>query len=344
MKSLKLISPHQICIEEDFPDMRPNENQLVIKIKRVSLCGSDIKLYNGTYGGPSSYPIIFGHEWSGEVIAISDTEKDFKVGDYVTGDCSRWCGECENCKVDKNLCQHIEKFGITIDGYARQIVIAEKQYIYQSKNKICHKVLALTEPFAVALHALYSAQINLLPKDAKILIIGCGVIGIAAYLFLIYKFGFHDIYFVEKNVDRLNKVHRIFSDSNFQEFQESNDNKRYQDLYSKQGFDYIFDASGMVAGLDFALEHINPFGRISYIGMTTGNLKNTKLITIKKITVQGSIGGTGHFEETIQFLEIYQELVSKLITYEKFYNKAEAVFQVMENCKSHIKGQIIFDY
>lgn len=346
MKCLKIESPHQIRVEDiEESKEKIKEDQIKIRINRVSLCGSDIKLYEGNYSGPCRYPLVFGHEWSGEVIEIPEGEEKFRVGDYVTGDCSRWCGECANCKKDKNICSNIEKFGITIDGYSRQIVTAEKKYVYVSKQKLPHKVLALTEPFAVSLHALHSARIEELPKNAKILVIGCGAIGVAAYMFLTLKFGFENVYLTEKNKERLNTVKRIFHDCTLKILsagQNEGVENEYASVYAGTGFDYIFDASGSVRGLDSAIEYANPFGRISYAGMSDGDLKNTKLITMKKLSIQGSIGGTGEFEEVINFLEQHQELVAKTVTFETGYDQAEVAFEEMISSPSNIKCQIKF--
>lgn len=346
MKCLKIAAPHQIRVEElDESKEKLKEDQIKIRINRVSLCGSDIKLYDGHYSGPCRYPLVFGHEWSGEVIEVPEGEEKFQVGDYVTGDCSRWCGECENCKKDKNICSNIEKFGITIDGYSRQIVTAEKKYVYVSKQKLPHKVLALTEPFAVSLHALHSARIEELSKDTKILVIGCGAIGVAAYMFLTLKFGFENVYLTEKNEERRNTMKSIFPDGSIKILsvdQNEGVENEYASVYAGTGFDYIFDASGSVRGLDSAIEYANPFGRISYVGMTDGDLKNTKLITMKKLSIQGSIGGTGEFEEVIRFMEQHQELVAKTVTFEIDYDQAEAAFEEMSNSPSNIKCQIRF--
>lgn len=346
MKCLKIAIPHQICVEEIENSKDTLEKEKIrIRIKRVSLCGSDMKLYNGHYDGPYKYPIVFGHEWSGEVIEVPDGEEKFQVGDHVTGDCSRWCGECNNCKKDKNICNHIEKFGITINGYSQQIVTVEKKYIYRSEKKLSYKVLALAEPFAVSLHALHSVRIEKISRNSKVLVIGCGTIGVAAYLFLTRGLGFQDVTVTEMNQDRLNIVKSIFPDGSLKIWaMDQNDNVKneYINVYEGNGFDYIFDASGSVKGLDLAIEYANPFATISYLGMSDGDLKNTKLITMKKLTIQGCIGGTGEFEEVIQFIEENQEIVAQIVTFEIGYEQAKVAFEEMNCSSSNIKSQIIF--
>ncbi len=346
MKSLKLVSPHQINVEDVMEDSEKLKRGYIrIRINRISLCGSDYKLYEGLYGGPHIFPIIFGHEWSGEVAEVALGENDFKVGDYVTGDCSCWCGKCENCKRDKNICKSIEKFGITLDGFSRQSVVVNKKYIYRSEKKLSFKALALVEPFAVSLHALKSVNLTNLSRDSDILVQGCGVIGIAAYLFLTDKYGFRNVYISDINQKRFDAAKKVIGKRRINCINlkaERKQHNTYSKRYLNQGFDYIFEASGTVAGLDSALEETNPFGIISYVGLSDGELTNSKMITMKKLTIQGSIGGTGEFDEVIRYMEENSDLVEKLVTYEVAYDNASILFHKMGKLPDAIKCQLLF--
>src|SRR4030042_2443190 len=115
MKGLLLRGPKQMeVIEEAIKE--PGEGQVLIRINNFNLCGSDLRIYEGAYSGPMRYPIYVGHEWAGKVEAVGEGGKHLRVGDHVTGDCSLWCGLCPYCARDKNLCEKIEKVGITRDG------------------------------------------------------------------------------------------------------------------------------------------------------------------------------------------------------------------------------------
>jgi len=123
-------------IETDFPYI--NDNEVLVKVKCVGLCGSDIGLYHGKYEGVHSYPIIFGHEWSGEIVEVGNHVIEFKKNDRITGDCSLWCGDCSFCDNDKNLCRNIQKFGITKDGACREYFSINVKYIYIKYLKRSH--------------------------------------------------------------------------------------------------------------------------------------------------------------------------------------------------------------
>ncbi|MCD7907498.1 MAG: alcohol dehydrogenase catalytic domain-containing protein, partial [Clostridium sp.] len=131
---------------------QPGPEEVLIRVTNVGICGSDIHLYKGTYNGPQNYPILFGHEWSGIVEKTGERVTKVKPGDKVTGDCSRYCGHCDHCSQDRNLCRTIEKFGITIDGASAEYIVRDQQYIYRADPSADLEVLALTEPIAVAKH------------------------------------------------------------------------------------------------------------------------------------------------------------------------------------------------
>lgn len=322
-------------------------DEVAIKINRVSLCGSDIKLYQGKYSGPCNYPLIFGHEWSGEVIGVSDGETEFCIGDYVTGDCSCWCGHCNKCKTDKNLCSNIEKFGITKDGYACEVAIVNKEYLYRSAKRLPHRVLALTECFAVALHSIKALGMNSKDRSSKNLIIGCGAIGIATYLLLKYHYKFDSIYVCDNNEKRIDTIKKVLGDPKLLVYKDEaitgSNGSSYTNAYDNNGFDCVFESSGTNDGLDIAIEVANPLGCISYIGLDgSGMLCNVKQVTMKALTIRGSIGGTGEFEEVIEFFESNLNRVSKMITLEKDYLNAKDVFEEIISNTSNIKCQITF--
>ncbi len=344
MFKLKITAPFKI--ERDENDEIPfiSEDEVLVSIKRVSLCGSDIKLLKGEYDGPCHYPVIFGHEWSGEITGTAADEKLFKVGDRVTGDCSLFCDECDACKKDKNLCRNIKKAGITTDGYARDLAVVKKKYIYKASGEISFKALALCEIFAVALHAIKRSGIK--PEDKNnILIIGCGAVGLAAFFLLKYKYKYKNISLKELFSDKRTALKNIFSgefaDDSFVSGGYRTDGT-YEDIYDSKGFDYVFEASGSTNGLADAMMLAAPEGIISYLGMSNRPLEMSKLITLKALKLSGSIGGTGEFEEVLEFFKEYGVLAEKMVTFEIDCRHAEEAFFKAVTDPGNIKSQIVF--
>ena len=156
MKGLLLKEPKQMeIVEEEIGT--PGHGQVLVRIDNFNLCGSDLRIYDGTYSGPMRYPIYVGHEWAGTVEAVGEGVTSLKVGNQVTGDCSLWCGTCAYCAQDKNLCEGIEKVGMTRDGAARRFFLQDAKYVYVS-DPVDPKVLSLAEPLAVVCHAAAAGE------------------------------------------------------------------------------------------------------------------------------------------------------------------------------------------
>ncbi len=104
----------------------------------------------------------------------------------VTGDCSRFCGTCEACKTDENLCAQIEKFGITVDGATAEYILRDEKYLYKAPRGMEQELLCLSEPVAVAAHLLRRVQRSLDGelREKRILVLGGGVIGMSAMMLL----------------------------------------------------------------------------------------------------------------------------------------------------------------
>lgn len=342
MHGLILTSPENLEVKTFPIPTNPKEDEVIVRINRISLCGSDYKLYFGKYGGPCNYPLLFGHEWSGEILEVGSKVKKINVGDYVTGDCSKWCGDCENCKEDKNLCSSIEKFGLTIDGYSLQIAKVKEKFLYKASKSLSHKAIALTECFAVARHAIRTAgEIN---KNSKVLVMGCGPIGMAIYMLLKLEFCIDNIAIYDLNKNKINLLNKIMNEKFMYTLDEqffSKNTNNYVNMYNNTGYDFIFEATGNIEGLKKSIDVSNPFGHIITLGMYSGYISNFNKVTLKKLSIQGSIGGTGEFEQVIKFFEKNSSIVEQIVTSEYNYEDATEAFKVSSEDINSVKCQIL---
>ena len=340
MKKLIITEPGHV----EFEEIKKNQllpTQVRVNVKRVSLCGSDYKLFKGKYNAPEKYPICFGHEWSGKITETGEEVKKVSVGDKVTGDCSIYCDRCVNCSFDKNLCDNIKKFGITVDGFAAEEVVVDERYIYKAPDNISYKVLTLTEPVAVVFHAI--SLLGSCDNKKKILIYGCGALGMITYLVFKYKIKNFDITVCDINDDKIDYLEQLVGSKVKRINKKTNKNDSYEELYNNNGYDIIFEMSGDKDAFNEALQQVNPNGTIITVGMY-GNIDvNIGLITVKKLCVMGSIGGTGEFEKAILFLDENQDIFGKLVTSEFPFEKAEDAFNEMAKKKMDIKRQIIIN-
>nr|VFK29636.1 MAG: L-gulonate 5-dehydrogenase [Candidatus Kentron sp. MB]VFK74848.1 MAG: L-gulonate 5-dehydrogenase [Candidatus Kentron sp. MB] len=313
-----------------------------VQVARVTLCGSDYALFNGRYGGPSTYPIRFGHEWAGIVEEVGEEVDDLSPGDQVTGDCSKWCGTCPNCADDKNLCQHIGKFGITEDGYAQRSLVVPRRYLYPDHHNLPLDLLALAEPFAVAMHAIGRVGTQGGEARDRTVVIGAGALGVALSLLLQRCLGWRNVTLWEASPAKRQLIQHHFPCAGLDVVApgESIDGYTYNALYGGDSPRVVFEASGSRSGLELALRIAGPRATVVSLGFLTEPVAEMRHISVKSLTVLGSIGGTGEFSQVLEFLSNHRDLVKPMITACYPYHNVENAFGEGSNKDRHIKVQI----
>jgi threonine dehydrogenase-like Zn-dependent dehydrogenase len=174
MKVLKVVEPGKFEFEER-PIPEPGPNEALLRMCYCGICGSDVRLFIGEHPY-ASYPRIMGHEISARLMQIGkETYPDcppVTVNPYFT------CGECVACRSGKqNCCLKNQTMGVQRDGaYAQYVVVSKEKLIYTTHPSSADaQILALTEPFSVAYHAIERANIQ---KGDRVLIFGAGPIGV----------------------------------------------------------------------------------------------------------------------------------------------------------------------
>ena len=318
MISYILQEPNRVVPTEEAKPA-PVGHEVLIRVTNVGICGSDIHLFNGTYSAPHSYPMKFGHEWSGFVEAVGPEVTRVRPGDLVTGDCSRYCGECPSCGRDRNLCQHIEKFGITIDGASTEYFVRDERYIYKAPEGMDERLLALSEPVAVAAHLLSKVR-RVLPGNTfgnlRVLVLGGGVIGMGAMMLLRHMEGCGQVELYDLAGSRkaiaASEGARIPEASELEAGEGSGD---YASLYAAAKYDVVLETTGVAPVFANALNLVKPGGVLGCVGMIAKVEIPQKLIVTKSLTIIGSIGGTGDFDRAMDFLARYPESAKKLISH-----------------------------
>ena len=328
MISYILQEPNKVVPTEE-PKPVPVGSEVLVRVKNVGICGSDIHLFRGTYSAPHSYPMKFGHEWSGYVEAVGPEVKRLKPGDMVTGDCSRYCGKCPSCGRDRNLCQHIEKFGITIDGASAEYFVRDEKYIYKAPEGMDERLLTLSEPVAVAAHLIEKVK-RVLPEPLeglRVLVLGGGVIGMSALMLLRHmeKCEGAELYDLaaSRKAIAASEGARIPEASELEVGEGSGD---YASMYAAAKYDVVLETTGVAPVFANALNLVKPGGVLGCVGMIAKVEIPQKLIVTKSLTVVGSIGGTGDFDRAMEFLVRYPDSARKLNSHVFPMEKVEAAF------------------
>ena len=159
----------------EIPVPEVKAGQVLVKIRRIGICGSDIHVYHGKHPF-TKYPVTQGHEVSGEIAALGDGVTDLRVGQHVTIEPQVVCGKCYPCRHGKyNLCEELKVMGFQTTGTASEYFAADRQKIMPIPDNMSFDEGAMIEPLAVTVHASKKFQDM---EGAKVAILGCGPIGI----------------------------------------------------------------------------------------------------------------------------------------------------------------------
>jgi threonine dehydrogenase-like Zn-dependent dehydrogenase len=178
----------------DRPIPKYDEDQVLIKVGAAGICGTDAHLLrqdeNGysKYDGHSKYPIITGHEFSGEIVEVGKKVKKLKVGDLVGVESMHWCGECDACRRGMfNQCKDLEEPGLTYDGGFAEYAAVRAKYCYPLNDIVNYygdkmtalELGAMIEPTGVAYNGLFVRGGGIRP-GGHVVVFGAGPIGLAA--------------------------------------------------------------------------------------------------------------------------------------------------------------------
>lgn len=169
-----MTAPGKIEFRE-IPVPEIGENEVLIKIMKIGVCGSDIHVYHGEHPF-TSYPVTQGHEVSGEVVKTGTVVSGIKPGQKVTIQPQVVCGRCYPCRHGKyNLCEELKVMGFQTTGVASHYFAVDQAKVTPLPDEMSYDEGAMIEPLAVAVHAVRRAGDV---KGAKIAVLGAGPIGI----------------------------------------------------------------------------------------------------------------------------------------------------------------------
>ena len=168
-----MTAPHEIEFRE-VPTPAPQKGEVLVKIMKIGVCGSDIHVYHGQHPF-TSYPVTQGHEVSGEIAALGEGVRGLAVGQKVTIEPQVVCGQCHPCRHGKyNLCEELKVMGFQTTGTASEYFAVEASKITPFPAGMSFEEGAMLEPLAVAVHAVRQAG-DVAGLD--IVVIGAGPIG-----------------------------------------------------------------------------------------------------------------------------------------------------------------------
>lgn len=305
-------------IEKDKPEI--GEGEVLIKIKYVGFCGSDLNTFLGK-NPMVQLPVVPGHEIGAIVDAVGgNVSNHIKPGMTCTVNPYTNCGNCPSCRNGRfNACQYNETFGVQRDGAMSEYISVPWQKVIVDE-KISSKDFALVEPMSVGFHAISRAETT---DTDTVLVMGCGMIGLGA----IIRASLRGAKVIAMDIDdkklllaqRLGALHTINSKT-------EDVHLRLQEITNNTGPDVVIEAVGSAITYQTAVKEVAFTGRVVCIGYAKTNIEfETKLFVQKEIDIKGSRNAMPEdFRAVMEYLKRGICPVEELIT--GVYKPEEAQF------------------
>ena len=284
--------PNRVAIKQ-VADPTPLPSEAVVKVEACGICGTDIHVLRGEFA-PTRYPIVPGHEFCGEVVAIGTDARNLKVGDFVAVDPSLFCGRCRQCRAGRfNLCEYWNAIGVgSANGASAEFVAVPSANAFPLPPDVPRHWGALVEPLSCAVHGLDMV-------DAKVaedyLIYGAGTMGLLLAQ-LAKDAGASRVEMVERNPKRHDLAKRLAADRIAVSADE---------LERPQGWDVVIDATGVVPAIEDGIRRVARGGTFLMFGVANSDATATFSpfrIYNDEIKIVGSMAVLHSFERALSLL------------------------------------------
>ncbi|MDI6707834.1 MAG: L-threonine 3-dehydrogenase [Candidatus Thermoplasmatota archaeon] len=263
-------------------------NEVLIKTKLVSICGTDLHIYNWDSWAQQhiKIPRIYGHEFAGVVTELGEGVTDLRKGDYVSGEGHLACGECYQCKTGSaHICINVKGLGIDTDGAFAEYLKLPSANVWKNAKGLEPEIASVQDPLGNAVHTVFS--VDVVGKDVAIF--GCGPTGLMAVA--VCKFiGASKVYAVgRKNIYRLELAKKLGADMILKS--EDAIKSILKDTDGK-GVDVALEMAGSSEALNQALKVVRAGGQVAILGLYQKpvELDVSNDVVLKCIKLQGIYG------------------------------------------------------
>jgi 2-desacetyl-2-hydroxyethyl bacteriochlorophyllide A dehydrogenase len=256
MRAAVVDEPGRVRVGE-VPDPVPGAGEVVVRVGATGICGTDLHIVAGEFP-PSPYPLVPGHEFSGEVVALGPEAPDVadggvRVGDRVAVDPSLFCGRCRFCRAGRgNLCERWGAIGDTVDGAFAEYVAAPAASCYRMPDAMTFPQGALAEPLSCAVHGLRRIGAGV---GESFLVVGAGTMGLLIQQ-LLQRSGAR-VVVVDRNAERLPLAAQLGASATATDVAE----------LDGELFDAAVDVTGAVPAIEGALGSLDRGGRLLVFGV-----------------------------------------------------------------------------
>ena len=308
---------------EQVPLPKISDDEVLVKVRAVSICGSDLHAYRGV-SKRRKPPLVMGHEFSGEIVEVGSSVKNLKQGDRVVVEPIVSCGTCRLCRLGRNnICEKLQLVGLHLSGAFSKYVSVPAKKCYPLPTAVSFEEASLVEPLAVAVHAVRLASLE---KNDSVAIIGAGPIGLLTVQ-VAKNCGASKIIVLDTLDYRLALAQKLGATTTINVSKED----PLQRMVTEGGVDTVFEAVGRQQTVQQGLAMTRTGGTVIVIGMLEAVMELPMLdITVKELDLQGSYGYTSDdFQHALQLIEQGKVHVKPLITHQLLLDEIKQGFEIL---------------
>jgi threonine 3-dehydrogenase len=339
MKALVKTKAEKGIWMEDVPIPVTGPNDVLIKVSKSSICGTDLHIYNWDEWAQKTIPVglTIGHEYVGHVAQVGSEVTEFKEGERVTGEGHISCGHCRNCRRGRqHICETTIGIGVNVNGSFAQYVKVPSSNVMRINDSIPEEILSIMDPLGNATHTALSFP--MIGED--VLVTGAGLIGSMAVAVARFA-GARFVVATETSEYRADLAKKMGADRVVNPLKE--DLRAVMDDLGMIGFDIGLECSGAPAAFNQLVDHMYNSGKISLLGILPSSTQvDWNRIIFKGLTMKG-IYGREMYETWYQMEQMLMSGLdlSPIITHRFPIEKFQEGFDVMAegNC-----GKVILDW
>ncbi len=340
MKALVKKEPGRGLVMENVPEPTVGTNDVLIRIQKTAICGTDLHIYlwDDWARRTIKTPMVIGHEFVGEIVAMGPGVTHFNIGDRVSGEGHITCGYCRNCRAGKrHLCHRTVGIGVNRDGAFAELLVLPERNVWPVHRDIPSDIAAFFDPFGNATHSALSFEM----VGEDVLITGAGPIGIMAVA--ICKFaGARHVVITDVNDYRLALAEKMGVTKTINVTRE-NIADCFVSLGMSNGFDIGLEMSGNPAAFREMVTNMYHGGRIALLGLLPRDtIINWDEVIFKGLHIKG-IYGREMFETWYKMTQMLRSGldISAVITHRFPVADFQEGFAVMESGQC---GKVILEW
>jgi threonine 3-dehydrogenase len=339
MKALVKEQPGEGLVLTDVGVPEYGINDVLIKISKTSICGTDVHIYNWDQWAQKTIkpPMVIGHEFVGIVAEIGSNVHDFKPGDLVSGEGHLVCGHCRNCLAGRrHLCKSPTGIGVNRDGAFAEYLCIPQSNVWYCDPKIPTDQLSCFDPLGNAAHTALS--FNAVGED--VLITGAGPIGLMA-IGILKLVGARNVIITDVNPYRLELAKKMGATRTVDVRTEKLEDVA-NELGMKEGFDIGLEMSGNPDALRSMIANMCHGGKIALLGILPPTAIDWDYVVFNGLTIKG-IYGREMYETWYKMTMLIQTGldISPIITHHYHYTEFEKGFEVMRSGNS---GKVVLNW